>query len=408
MSVGFNFIDEEGTSSAQAKKSSLGFGLIDDDLPSRKLIKVIGVGGAGGNAVNHMIDSGILGVDFICANTDVQALAQSRAEVVIPLGTTGLGAGARPEQGRMAAEQAREKIRAALQGAKMVFIAAGMGGGTGTGAAPVIAEVAKELGILTVGVVTKPFAFEGRKRMAVAEEGIAELSKHVHSLVVVLNEKLNDVLSEDATLEECFKEADNVLHNACFGIAEIINKQGYINLDFEDVTTIMGEYGQAMMGTAIASGENRAVEAAKAAIACPLLEGVSLNGARAVLINVTSSKNNITQKEMRQINEIITEYADKDATIICGTEFDESMGDRIRVTVVATGLGRNLELVKSEETEEVRATGTDGMALFTPDRQDALAAIGIRGGIRGRGRSLGLGSEGSEREVPAYLRKQAN
>ncbi|NOL49231.1 cell division protein FtsZ [Pelistega europaea] len=408
MSAGFNFIDEDSTSSTQQNSSGLGFGLIDDEQPSKTLIKVVGVGGAGGNAVNHMIDAGVRGVDFICANTDAQALAQSKAETVIPLGTTGLGAGARPEQGRVAAEQAREKIRSALQGAQMVFITAGMGGGTGTGAAPVVAEVAKELGILTVGIVTKPFAYEGKKRMTIAEEGVAELSKHVHSLVVVLNEKLIEILGEDATYEECFKEADNVLHNACAGIAEIINVQGNVNVDFEDVKTVMGEYGQAMMGTAVASGENRAVEAAKAAIACPLLEGVSLNGARGVLINVTASKN-IKMSEIRKINEIIASYADKDAMIISGNAYDESMGDRVRVTVVATGLGRNLELVKSEETEEVRATGTDGMALFTPDRQDALAAIGIRGGIRGRGgRSLGLGGEGSEREVPAYLRKQAN
>ncbi len=414
MSVGFNFIDDEVTSSSQPQvksgSTSLGFDLIDDEQPSKTLIKVVGVGGAGGNAINHMIESGMKGVDFICANTDAQALKQSKAETLIALGTSGLGAGARPEQGRVAAEQAREKIRAALQGAQMVFITAGMGGGTGTGAAPVVAEIAKELGILTVGIVTKPFAYEGKKRMDIAEEGITELSKHVHSLVVVLNEKLFEFLGEDATYEDCFREADNVLNNACAGIAEIINVQGNVNVDFEDVKTIMGEYGQAMMGTAVASGPNRAEDAAKAAIACPLLEGVSLNGARGVLINVTSSKS-IKMSEIRKINEIIASYADKDAMIIAGNAYDENMGDRVRVTVVATGLGRNLALVAEEEVPEVAvATGTDGVPLFAAERQDPLAAINIRGiggarGVGGRSRPFG---DTADRDVPAYLRKQAN
>ncbi len=411
MSVGFNFIDDDVTSSqAQVKSGSvnLGFDLVDEDQPSKTLIKVVGVGGAGGNAINHMIESGMKGVDFICANTDAQALKQSKAPTLIALGISGLGAGARPEQGRVAAEQARENIRAALQGAQMVFITAGMGGGTGTGAAPVVAEIAKELGILTVGIVTKPFSYEGKKRMDIAEEGVAELSKHVHSLVVVLNEKLFELLGEDATYEDCFREADNVLNNACAGIAEIINVQGNVNVDFEDVKTIMGEYGQAMMGTAVASGPNRAEDAAKAAIACPLLEGVSLNGARGVLINVTSSKS-IKMSEIRKINEIIASYADKDAMIIAGNAYDESMGDRVRVTVVATGLGRNLELVAEAEPEAVVATGTDGVPLFTPERSESLAAInirsnGVRGGFGARARSI----DSTNRDVPAYLRKQAN
>lgn len=408
MSVGFNFVDEEVTASTQSKGSNLGFDLVDDEQPSKTLIKVVGIGGAGGNAINHMIAAGVRGVDFICANTDAQALAQSKAETVIALGTSGLGAGARPEQGRAAAEQAREKIRAALQGAQMVFITAGMGGGTGTGAAPVVAEIAKELGILTVGVVTKPFAYEGKKRMDIAEEGVAELGKHVHSLVVVLNEKLMDILGEDATYEDCFKEADNVLHNACAGIAEIINVQGNVNVDFEDVKTVMGEYGQAMMGTAIASGENRAEKAAQAAIACPLLEGVNLNGARGVLINVTSSRN-IKMSEIRKINEIIGSYADKNAMIISGNAYDESMGDKVRVTVVATGLGNKLELVEQEEETPVVATGTDNaVPLFNPGnlQQEPMASIGIRGAGRGvRGRSFG---DSSDRDVPAFIRRQAN
>ncbi|CAM5204722.1 Cell division protein FtsZ OS=Castellaniella defragrans OX=75697 GN=ftsZ PE=3 SV=1 [Castellaniella defragrans] len=264
------------------------------------VIKVVGVGGAGGNAVAHMIHSGVQGVEFICANTDSQALITSEAPVQIRLGNTGLGAGAKPEQGRSAAETAREEIRAALAGAHMVFITAGMGGGTGTGAGPVVAEVAKELGILTVGVVTKPFMFEGNKRMRLAEEGIRELTRHVHSLVVVLNENLYELMDKDATQEDCFRAADDVLHNACAGIAEIINVEGNVNVDFEDVKTIMGEQGQAMMGTAVAAGTDRARVAAEQAIACPLLEGVDLHGARGILVNITASRT----LEMRETREI--------------------------------------------------------------------------------------------------------
>ena len=378
-------------------------------------IKVIGVGGAGGNAVNHMIASGIRGVDFICANTDAQALELTQAETRIPLGKSGLGAGARPDQGRAAAESAREDIRAALNGAQMVFITAGMGGGTGTGAAPVVAEIAKELGILTVGIVTKPFAFEGTKRMRIAEDGVNELSKHVHSLVVVLNEKLYENMSEDATLEECFKEADNVLNNACAGIAEIIDVQGIINVDFEDVKTIMGEYGQAMMGTAVSSGPDRAKKAAEAAIACPLLEGVNLNGARGVLINITAG-GSLKMSEVKQINEIITSYADQDAMIISGHAKDESMGDELRVTVVATGLGarKQAELVHDADVEIPVlgvGTGTDGIAMFQPSQDlkpESLGAIGIRGGRSFNRGGLGARLDSSERDVPAYLRKQAN
>src|SRR5690554_2163908 len=328
------------------------------------VIKVVGVGGAGGNAVAHMIRSGINGVDFICANTDAQALATSEAPVQIRLGRTGLGAGAKPEQGRAAAETAREEIRAALNGANMVFVTAGMGGGTGTGAGPVVAEVAKELGILTVGVVTKPFMFEGNKRLRMAEEGIAELSKHVHSLIVVLNENLYDLMDEDATQEDCFKAADDVLHNACAGIAEIINVEGNVNVDFEDVKTIMGEQGQAMMGTSIASGPDRARVAAEQAIACPLLEGVDLHGARGMLVNITASRT-LKMRETREIMDTIRSYAAEDATVIFGTAYDESMGENLRVTVVATGLGGTSasrpQLVSSRN--EALRTGTDGMPM---------------------------------------------
>lgn len=305
------------------------------------IIKVIGVGGAGGNAVAHMIRSGVKGVDFICANTDAQALAATNSPVQISLGHTGLGAGAKPEQGRSYAETAREEIRLALSGAHMVFITAGMGGGTGTGASPIVAEIAKDLGILTVGVVTKPFSFEGNKRLRVAEEGIAELAKHVHSLIVILNENLYSLMDEDSTQEDCFKSADSVLNNACAGIAEIINVEGNVNVDFEDVRTIMGEPGQAVMGTAITNGKDRAKLAAEQAIACPLLEGIDLNGARGLLVNITSSRS-LKMRETREIMETIRGYASEDATVIFGNAYDDSMGDDLRVTVVATGLGKSL------------------------------------------------------------------
>src|SRR5690606_37214987 len=310
-----------------------------DTSANGTVIKVVGVGGAGGNAVGHMIHSGVQGVEFICCNTDAQALAASDAPVQIRLGRTGLGAGAKPEQGRAAAETAREEIRAALNGANMVFITAGMGGGTGTGAGPVVAEVAKELGILTVAVVTKPFHFEGSKRMRMAEEGIDALSQHVHSLIVVLNENLYELLGEDATQEDCFKSADDVLHNACAGIAEIINVDGNVNVDFEDVKTIMSEQGKAMMGTAIASGVDRARVASEQAIACPLLEGIDLNGARGVLVNITASRS-LKMRETREIMDTIRSYAAEDATVIFGVSYDDAIGEALRVTVVATGLGR--------------------------------------------------------------------
>jgi cell division protein FtsZ len=383
-----------------------------DTSANGTVIKVVGVGGAGGNAVSHMIRSGVNGVDFICANTDAQALATSEAPVQIRLGRTGLGAGARPEQGRAAAETAREEIRAALTGANMVFITAGMGGGTGTGAGPVVAEVAKELGILTVGVVTKPFGFEGGKRMKMAEEGIAELSKHVHSLIVVLNENLYDLMDEDATQEDCFKSADDVLHNACAGIAEIINVEGNVNVDFEDVKTIMGEQGQAMMGTSIASGENRAREAAERAIACPLLEGVDLHGARGMLVNITASRS-LKMRETREIMDTIRSYAAEDATVIFGTAYDEAMGDKLRVTVVATGLGRgNARPQLVQNTGEMLRTGTDNMVASGGQHggqdyanADVPAVIRTRASAQVRA----LETAGMDHfDIPAFLRKQAD
>ncbi|HCN71064.1 MAG: cell division protein FtsZ [Pusillimonas sp.] len=383
-----------------------------DTNNSGTVIKVVGVGGAGGNAVAHMIRSGISGVEFICANTDAQALAATDAPVQIRLGRTGLGAGAKPDQGRSAAETAREEIRAALNGANMVFITAGMGGGTGTGAGPIVAEVAKELGILTVGVVTKPFSFEGSRRLKMAEEGIAELGKHVHSLIVVLNENLYDLMDEDATQEDCFKSADDVLHNACAGIAEIINVEGNVNVDFEDVKTIMGEQGQAMMGTAISSGANRAREAAEQAIACPLLEGVDLNGARGILVNITASRT-LKMRETREIMETIRGYAAEDATVIYGTAYDESMGEDLRVTVVATGLGRgNSRPQLVQNNQEARRTGTDDAPFVNAghDMQGAEVPTVIRNPrSQASAQVRALETSGMDHfDIPAFLRKQAD
>jgi len=380
---------------------------------SGTIIKVVGVGGAGGNAVAHMIQSGVQGVDFICCNTDAQALASTGAATQIRLGRTGLGAGAKPDQGRAAAETAREEIRAALNGAHMVFITAGMGGGTGTGAGPVVAEVAKELGILTVGVVTKPFEFEGGKRKKIAEEGIVELSKHVHSLIVVLNENLYELMGEDATQEDCFGAADAVLHNACAGISEIINVEGNVNVDFEDVKTIMGEQGQAMMGTAVASGPDRALTAATNAIACPLLEGIDLHGARGVLVNITASRS-LKMKETKVIMDAIRGYASEDATVITGTAYDDAMGDSLRVTVVVTGLGRTSpkrpQLVP--DYEQVRMTGTDNMAVLGAGMDygafDKPAVVrNTRTQASAQVRALEI--SGMDRfDIPAFLRKQAD
>jgi cell division protein FtsZ len=389
---------------------SIDIKMLDNDQ-NGAVIKVVGVGGAGGNAVAHMIRRNVQGVDFICANTDAQALVDTGAPVQIRLGRTGLGAGAKPEQGRAAAETAREELRQALQGANMVFLTAGMGGGTGTGAGPVVAQVAKELGILTVGVVTKPFSFEGSKRMEVAEEGIRELSQHVHSLIVVLNEKLQDVIDEDASFEDCFKMADDVLHNACAGIAEIINVKGNINVDFQDLTTIMSEPGQAMMGTAVASGEDRARRAAEEAIACPLLEGVDLNGARGVLVNITAGRS-LKRREVNQIMAIIESYRSEDATVVFGQAYDDSMGDEIRVTVVATGLGRSRAKPQLVQAQALR-TGTDnapvaGSGGVGTNYQDYDTPAVFRGREASR-RVQAMESSGMDHlDIPAFLRRQAD
>jgi len=301
-------------------------------------IKVIGVGGGGGNAVEHMIADGVQGVEFICANTDAQALNRSGAGTLVQLGSTGLGAGSKPVVGREAAEEAVDKIKAAIAGAHMLFITAGMGGGTGTGAAPVIARVAKEMGILTVGVVTKPFEFEGRRRGKQADDGVSELEANVDSLIVVLNEKLLEVMGDDVTQEQAFAHANDVLKNAVGGISDIIHIPGLVNVDFEDVKTVMSEPGKAMMGTAQAGGPDRATKAADMAVACPLLEGIDLSGARGVLVLIAASKATFKLAESRNAMNTIRRYASDDAHVIYGTAYDEGLGDQLRVTVIATGL----------------------------------------------------------------------
>jgi len=309
-----------------------------DSNDSGTVIKVIGVGGAGGNAVARMMQSNISGMDFICVNTDAQALAQTAVPVQIRLGDRGHGAGGRPEQGRAAADIARGHIRAALQDTHMAFVIAGMGGGTGTGAAPIVAEVAKELGILTVGVVTKPFAFEGERRMAVAEQGIAEMSQHVHSLIVLSNEKLLELFSQEAPAMECFGIADAVLGKICGGIADIINVPGLLNVDFEDVKTILSEPGDVMTATAVATGAGRALAAAEQALASPWLQDGDWLSARGILVKISGSKASLTMRDIRDVMNTINRRATQDAHIIVGTVFEESLGDQLRVTLLATGL----------------------------------------------------------------------
>jgi len=339
-------------------------------------IKVIGVGGGGGNAVAHMIECGVQGVEFVCANTDAQALARSSAHKHIQLGGTGLGAGSKPDKGRECAEAAVESIREAITGAHMLFITAGMGGGTGTGAAPVIARVAKEMGILTVGVVTKPFDWEGGRRMTNADNGLAELEANVDSLIVVLNEKLLEVLGDDITQDEAFAHANDVLKNAVGGIAEIINVPGHVNVDFEDVRTVMGEPGKAMMGTALANGPDRARIAAEQAVACPLLEGIDLSGAKGVLVLITAAKGSLKLSESKLAMNTIRAYASPDAHVIYGTAYDDELGDQVRVTVVATGLSRQGEKRRTAPPLQVLRTGTDNVPFHVPTIHTAVGGPG--------------------------------
>ena len=323
---------------------------IVDNKKQKAIIKVIGVGGCGGNAIDYMIEKNVMGVDFICANTDLQALQKSQASTIVQIGemlTQGLGAGSRPDTGKQAAIDDKEKIVEAIDGADMLFITAGMGGGTGTGATPVIAQIAKELGILTVAVVTKPFEFEGR-RTQVAKDGIDELVNYVDSLITIPNEKLMGVLGDEVTFVDAFGAANEVLYSAVLGIAEIINNPGMINVDFADVRTVMSEMGMAMIGSGFAEGSDRAEIAAKSAVACPLLEDVNLNNAKGILVNISTSKD-FKMKEYFEIMDIIKQYASENATIIVGNVIDESMSNSIRVTMVATGLTGSYQIDEKNE-----------------------------------------------------------
>ena len=378
------------------------------------VIKVVGVGGAGGNAVEHMIREGVGGVEFICCNTDAQALKKSTAGTKLQLGP-GLGAGGKPEKARELAVLDRERIADALRGAHMVFITAGMGGGTGTGAGPVVAEVARELGILTVAVVTKPFEYEG-KRKRLAEEGVIELARHVDSLIIILNEKLEEVLGEEVSMLEAFQAADNVLRNAVGGIAEIINVPGLVNVDFEDVKTVMNEMGKAMMGSATAAGVDRARVAAEEAVLSPLLEGIELSGARGVLVNITASST-LGLREYKDVMNTIKQYTAAEATVICGAVFDETMEDQLRVTVVATGLGivvaREAAKPKMSVVEAVGLrTGTDNLQVYDAGGQGIdLSSVtsSNRGGSLRNSQADAMAASGVDKyDIPAFLRRQSD
>ncbi|MDA0789269.1 MAG: cell division protein FtsZ [Proteobacteria bacterium] len=380
-----------------------------DDAPQNAVIKVIGVGGGGGNAVEHMVSRNIEGVDFICANTDAQALHNLNSRTLLQLGsniTKGLGAGANPNMGKDAALEDRDRIAEVLMGADMIFITAGMGGGTGTGAAPIVAEVAKDMGILTVAVVTKPFMFEGRKRMKVAEAGIAELSRHVDSLITIPNEKLLSIMGEDTPLLEAFGAVDDVLLGAVQGIADLIIRPGMINVDFADVRTVMSEMGMAMMGSGSARGESRAREAAEAAIRSPLLEDVDFNGARGILVNIAAGVD-ISLGEFAEVGSTIEEFASDNATVVVGTVIDPEMGDELRVTVVATGLGAEEQVNTHKLSEEVRKkVAGDGPVDYADfDKPTVLRKRVIEGGAESGTQAH---HDLEYLDIPAFLRRQAD
>ena len=381
------------------------FELMDTHTQSA-VIKVIGVGGGGGNAVNHMMESSIEGVDFICANTDAQALKHSTVKTILQLGaaiTKGLGAGANPDVGRQAAEDDRDRIRDVLEGADMVFITAGMGGGTGSGAAPVVAEIAKDLGILTVAVVTKPFPFEGGKRMKIAEEGIEALSTRVDSLINIPNEKLLAVLGKEMSLLNAFKAANDVLLNATRGIAELITRHGLINVDFADVKTVMSEMGEAMMGMGAATGDNRAREAAEAAINSPLLGDIDLSGARGILVNITAGMD-LTIGEFDEVGNTVRDFADEDATVVVGTVIDPDLENEMRVTVVATGLGGS----RGRGSAQVR-TDTPRLQVVANDRT-APKPSSFADTFSRRSKPAASDAEPDldYLDIPAFLRRQAD
>ncbi|SEP60475.1 cell division protein FtsZ [Ectothiorhodospira magna] len=388
-----------------------------DNLPQNAVIKVIGVGGGGGNAVQHMVNASIEGVDFVVANTDAQALKRVDAKTLLQLGshiTKGLGAGADPAVGREAALEDRERIQEVIDGADMVFITAGMGGGTGTGAAPVVAQIAKEMGILTVAVVTKPFPFEGKKRMLVAQSGMENLAKYVDSLITIPNDKLLSVLGKNVTLLDAFKAANDVLLGAVQGIAELITRPGLINVDFADVRTVMSEMGMAMMGTGTASGGDRARVAAEAAISSPLLEDVDLAGARGILVNVTAGMD-MSIGEFEEVGAAVKEFASEDATVVVGTVIDPEMDDELRVTLVATGLGtpgqaarptRDRPTVKLVEARQVAVGGNNGPDVVDYDKLDRPAVLRRQQGNAAYDMSNNPNMD--YLDIPAFLRKQAD
>ncbi|MCG3171016.1 MAG: Cell division protein FtsZ [Pseudomonadales bacterium] len=383
-----------------------------DNVAQSAVIKVVGVGGGGGNAVKHMIGNSVDGVEFICANTDAQALSDISSRTVLQLGsgiTKGLGAGANPQIGRQAALEDRDRIAEVLSGADMVFITAGMGGGTGTGAAPIVAEVAKDLGILTVAVVTRPFKFEGKKRAAIADEGLMELQQHVDSLITIPNEKLLSVLGKSTSLLDAFKAANDVLLGAVQGIADLIIRPGMINVDFADVRTVMSEMGMAMMGTGVGRGENRAREAAEAAIRSPLLEDINLQGARGILVNITAGPD-LSLGEFEEVGDTIEEFASDSATVVVGTVIDPEMSGEIKVTVVATGLG---ETRKDRPVKVI--DNTVGAGAGQPDYRglDSPAVRRRQAGSREPMAERPQMAVGAERDldyldIPAFLRRQAD
>lgn len=385
-----------------------------DNAPQNAVIKVVGVGGGGGNAVRHMIENNIEGVDFICANTDAQALADIHAKTVLQLGTgitKGLGAGANPDIGRAAAMEDRDRIAESLHGADMVFVTAGMGGGTGTGGAPIVAEVAREMGILTVAVVTRPFSFEGKSRLKIAEVGLRELEQHCDSLITIPNEKLLEVLGKNTSLLDAFREANDVLLGAVQGIAELIIRPGMINVDFADVRTVMSEMGTAMMGTGQASGENRAREAAERAINSPLLDDIDVSGARGVLVNITAGLD-LSLGEFSEVGDTIEEYASEDATVVVGTVIDPELTDTLKVTVVATGLGGAEARPPLAIVDPLPNTSTGSGA--TPsygehyDLPPAKRALVAPAGTAPRASAPAEGGAEDYFDIPAFLRRQAD
>ncbi len=372
-----------------------------DSIAQDAVIKVVGVGGGGGNAVRHMVSTGVEGVDFICANTDAQALTKINGATSLQIGgniTKGLGAGANPEIGRQAALEDRERIQETIMGADMIFVTAGMGGGTGTGAAPIVAQIARDMGILCVGVVTKPFVFEGANRMKIAQNGIKELSQHVDSLITIPNDKLLSVYGREFDLMNAFNGANDVLLNAVQGITELITHPGVINVDFADVRTVMSQNGMGMMGSGLATGENRATLAAEAAVASPLLEDVNISGARGILVNVTGT--NLTLGEFEDIGAIISSFASDEAVVVMGTAIDPDLQDELRVTVVATGLGQQVNLAK-DNMKIVQRTATGNVDYNAYDKPTIQRKKASGDGLSG-------GLDDDMLDIPAFLRRQAD